>query len=176
MGDRSADAVRRRPGRLKTSPSCDESLHAKGSVEPGALAVEFVLKLLMQPPRALRKVEGSRRRRRANRGVSLDPHLRGRWGPGGHRTGGLVRGGPDPRFGAMTVAATVFRLLRLALRPRGGGWLPRQSRERPGWDGRVCRSRASASGPAGSPCLLGSAAVSVVGAAAYVGVDGTEER
>ena len=54
--------------------------------------------------------------------------------------------GRDRRFGAMTVAATVFRLPRLALRPRGGGWLPRQSRERPGWDGRVCRSRASASG------------------------------
>jgi hypothetical protein len=53
----------------------DERIDAKGSVEPGALAVEFVLKLLMQPPRALRKVEESRRRRRANRGVSLDPYL-----------------------------------------------------------------------------------------------------
>ena len=32
--------------------------------------------------------------------------------------------GRDRRFGAMMVAATVFRLPRLALRPRGGGRLP----------------------------------------------------
>ena len=83
--------------------------------------------------------------------------------------------GRDRRFGAMTVAATVFGLPRLALGPRGGvgchddrasGLAGMVAYVGPVPGLRACRI----------PCLPGSAAVSVVGAAAYVGVDGTEER